>query len=76
MKVRGAYMTIEQFLHTYKQGIIYTKTDSNVHDTWFLQAGRNIIIPDYQTPIPTKGSINTRIPLKTTIHLFIPNYPF
>lgn len=48
VKVRGAYMTIEQFLHTYKQGTIYTKTNSNVHDTWFLEAGRNIIIPDYQ----------------------------
>ena len=29
VKVRGAYMTIEQFLHTYKQGTIYTKTNSH-----------------------------------------------
>ena len=48
MKVRGAYMAVDQFLHTYKKGIVYTEKGTNVQDSWHLEAGRKIIIPDYQ----------------------------
>lgn len=48
MKVRGAYMAVGQFLHTYKKGIVYTEKGTNVQDSWHLEAGRKIIIPDYQ----------------------------
>ena len=48
MKVRGAYMAVGQFLHTYKKGIVYTEKGTNIQDSWHLEAGRKIIIPDYQ----------------------------
>jgi len=48
VKVRGAYMEVGQFLHTYKKGIVYTEKGTNVQDSWHLEAGRKIIIPDYQ----------------------------
>lgn len=48
MKVRGAYMAVGQFLHTYQRGIVYTEKGTNTQDSWYLEAGRKIIIPDYQ----------------------------
>lgn len=48
MKIHGAYMTVGQFLHTCKEGIVYTGKDTNSKDSWHLKAGRIIIIPDYQ----------------------------
>ena len=48
MKVRSAYMAVGQFLHTYKKGIVYTEKGANVQDSWHLEGGRKIIIPDYQ----------------------------
>ena len=48
MKVCGAYMAVGQFLHTYKGGIVYTEQGANVQDSWHLQAGMKIIIPDYE----------------------------
>ena len=48
MRVRGAYMTIKEFLYTYKEGFIYTDTGSGEQDKWCLKADRKLIIPDYQ----------------------------
>ncbi len=48
MRVRGAYMTIKEFLYTYKEGIIYTEQGPAAQDKWGLAAGRKLIIPDYQ----------------------------
>ena len=48
MRVRGAYMTIKEFLYTYKEGFIYTDTGNGEQDEWCLKANRKLIIPDYQ----------------------------
>lgn len=48
MKVRGAYMAVQEFLYTYRQGIVYTEKGNNTQDSWHLDARRKIIIPDYQ----------------------------
>lgn len=48
MRVRGAYMTIKEFLYTYKKGFIYTDTGNSEQDEWCLKANRKLIIPDYQ----------------------------
>lgn len=48
MKVRGAYMTIKEFLYTYKEGVVYAGKGNEEQDTWRLKAGRKLIIPDYQ----------------------------
>lgn len=48
VKVRGAYMAVGQFLHTYKKGVVYTEKGTNIQDSWYLEGGRKIIIPDYQ----------------------------
>ena len=45
MKVRGAYISIEDFLYTYKQGVVHTENGQN---PWYLEANRSIIIPGYQ----------------------------
>lgn len=48
MRVRGAYMSVEEFLYTYKKGMIYTGENDIPGNTWCLEAGRRLIIPDYQ----------------------------
>ena len=48
MKMHGAYMTIENFLYTYKEGLVYSQKGDGSSDHWDLEAGRKLIIPDYQ----------------------------
>lgn len=48
LKVRGAYMTIKDFLYTYQKGMIYTEKGNGTQDSWYLEEKRKIIIPDYQ----------------------------
>lgn len=55
MRVRGAYMTIKEFLYTYKKGIVYTDRGTIEHDTWDLAADRRLIIPDYQREYRWEG---------------------
>ena len=48
MRVRGAYMTVKEFLYTYRQGIVYSEKGNGVQDSWNLEKKRRLIIPDYQ----------------------------
>lgn len=48
MKVRGAYMTLKEFLFTYKKGVVYTEKGNGIQDSWNLDENRELIIPDYQ----------------------------
>ena len=48
MKVRGAYMTLKEFLFTYKKGAVYTEKGDGAQDSWYLDENRELIIPDYQ----------------------------
>ena len=48
MKMHGAYMTLENFLYTYKEGVVYSQKGDGTSDHWNLEANRRIIIPDYQ----------------------------
>ena len=36
MRVRGAYMSVEEFLYTYKKGMIYTGENDIPGNTWCL----------------------------------------
>lgn len=48
LKVRGAYMSLKEFLFTYKKGVVYTEKGNGAQDSWNLDENRELIIPDYQ----------------------------
>lgn len=48
MQVRGAYMSIREFLYTYRQGVVYSEKGTDVDTHWYLEAKRKLIIPNYQ----------------------------
>lgn len=48
MDVKGAYTTIKEFLFTFESCEVFSSFSNDQQSRWSFQAGREIIIPDYQ----------------------------